>query len=385
MSLEYFKSDARIKSLDILRGAIMVLMAIDHVRVYSGVPAGGTDIGIFFTRWVTHFCAPGFVFFAGLAAFLHGIKLQNQKELIRFLITRGLFLIVLEFTLIKFFWTFGLDYKSFTLAGVIWMLGCCMILLAPMVHLRPATVGIIGLIILFGQQLFSFVPKIMPESWQASFGKIWGFVYPSSLEPMSGITILYVLVPWIGVMAAGYGFGKIMMMEAEKRNKFCIRIGIGAILIFLVIGSIVILSKPTPDGAPPFFMRLLNQQKYPASQLYLLMTLGPLIALIPFAEKAKGWVTDVLTVFGKVPMFYYLLHIPLIHISALILNTILRGGMHNDWYMTAPFTQIDADNRWGLGWLYLIFLVDVVILYFACNWYVKYKEANRDKLWIKYI
>jgi uncharacterized membrane protein len=385
MSPDTKLSESRVKSLDILRGAIMVLMAIDHVRVYSGVPAGGADPGIFFTRWITHFCAPGFVFFAGLAAFLYGTKIKDQKELIRFLITRGFFLIALEFTLIKFFWTFGLQYKAFTLAGVIWMLGACMILLAPMVRLKPVTMGIIGLTIIFGQELFSLVPKIVPESLLGSFGMIWEFIYPSGLVPLPGITILYVLVPWIGVMAAGYGFGKIMMMEADKKDKLCRWIGLGSILLFLVLGSILLLSKPSPDGAPPFIMRLLNQQKYPASQLYLLMTLGPLIALIPVAEKAKGWLADILTVFGKVPMFYYLLHIPVIHLSALIVNHFLFGVAHNDWYVTAPFTQIVDELRWGLGWLYLVFVLDVGLLYFACKWYMHYKMANREKWWLKYI
>lgn len=384
MSHENTFPESRIKSIDILRGAIMVLMAIDHVRVYSGVPAGGADPGIFFTRWITHFCAPGFVFFAGTAAFLYGTKIKDHKELIIFLISRGFFLIVLEFTLIKFFWTFELQYK-FTLAGVIWMLGACMILLATIVRLKPITVGIIGLIILFGQQLFSLIPKIVPESLLGSFGMIWEFIYPSGLVPLPGITILYVFVPWIGVMAAGYGFGKIMMMEAYKRNNLCRWIGLGSILLFIVLGSILLLLKPSPDGAPPFIMRLLNQQKYPASQLYLLMTLGPLITLIPVAEKAKGRIANILSVFGKVPMFYYLLHIPVIHISALIVNCLLFGVAHNDWYVTAPFTQIADDLRWGLGWLYLVFVLDVVILYFVCKWYMRYKMANKEKWWLKYI
>src|SRR6185436_5957819 len=145
---------SRIQSIDFVRGMVMILMAIDHVRVYSGVPPGGPSPGVFFTRWVTHFCAPAFVFLAGTSAFFNGRKLGDMRKLSRFLVTRGALLVVLELTLIKFFWTFGLDHKTFTLAGVIWMLGWCMILLGGMVRLSPQVIGWIGVAIALGQQLF---------------------------------------------------------------------------------------------------------------------------------------------------------------------------------------------------------------------------------------
>ena len=135
----------------------------------------------------------------------------------------------------------------------------------------------------------------------------------------------------------------------------------------------------------PLFFRLLNQSKYPPSQLYLLMTLGPIIALVPFAENAKGWFTKVLTVFGRVPMFYYLLHIPLIHTSALIVNYIRNGAPHSEWYVSAPFAQVAEDGRWNLPMLYLVFIIDVIILYFLCRWYAKYKGAHPGYKWLRYV
>jgi uncharacterized membrane protein len=374
----------RIRSIDILRGAVIVLMAIDHVRVYSGLPAGGPEPGIFLTRWVTHFCAPAFAFLAGTAAFLYGKKLGDSMTLARYLVSRGVLLVLLEFTLIRFGWTFNFNYSNFVLAGVIWMLGWCMILLALLVRLKPITVGIIGLAIIFLQQLFAFVPRAFPESLKGPLGSFWEFIYSSGSEPWPWINILYVLVPWIGVMAAGYGFGLIVTMETEKRKKLCLQIGMSAIAIFLVIGSLIIVMNPNSD-APPFVYRLLNQQKYPASQLFLMMTLGPIIALVPWAEKAKGWLADLLTIFGKVPFFYYLLHIPLIHISALMVNFIRTGVTHQEWYNTAPYAWMPEEARWNLPMLYLVFVIDVIILYAACRWYVKYKFEHPENKLLKFI
>jgi len=207
MQSSELNNGSRIQAVDFVRGLVVVLMAIDHVRVYSGLPPGGPDSGIFFTRWITHFCAPAFVFLSETSAYLYGLKLNNTGQLARYLVTRGFLLVVLELTLIRFCWTFNFDYAKFTLAGVIWMLGWCMILLALFVRLNVRTVGIIGLAIIFLQNAFGLVPQLLPESLRVSFGYFWEFIYSSGLEAPPHITILYVLVPWIGVMAAGYCFG----------------------------------------------------------------------------------------------------------------------------------------------------------------------------------
>ncbi len=376
----------RIQSIDLLRGAVMVLMAIDHVRVYSGLPAGGPSPGIFFTRWVTHFCAPSFVFLAGASAFLYGTKLNDKGKLARYLVTRGLLLVLLELTLIRFFWMFNFAYANFILAGVIWMLGWCMVLLAAFVRLRPATVAIIGLAIIFFQQIFHFAPQILPVGWRTSFGWFWEFIYPSGLNSMPGISILYVLVPWIGVMMTGYGFGRLLMHEPAKLNKYCLRIGISAIVLFIVAGCLFIFFGPSNNNSGmPFIFRLLAQQKYPPSQIFLLMTLGPLIALVPFSERARGWLADVLRLFGRVPMFYYMLHILVIHLSALVINFLREGKFHQEWYTTAPYSSVPEEYKWGLPLLYLVFIIDVTMLYFACRWYAKYKAAHPGNKLLKYI
>lgn len=376
---------ARLRSLDILRGAVMLLMAIDHVRVYSGVPAGGPSPGIFFTRWVTHFCAPAFVFLAGTSAFLYAKKTGNKNSLSQFLLTRGLLLVVLELTLIRFFWTFNFNYSDFVLAGVIWMLGWCMILMAALSRLPTLAVGITGIAIICFQQLFHYVPSLLPGSLQKIIGPVWEFIYPSGSKSVAGINVLYVIVPWIGVMATGYAFGTLLLREPATRKRLCLIIGLSAIAIYIITGSIIALQQPTDNDALPFLFRLLAQRKYPASPLYLLMTLGPLIALLPFAEKVTGWLARALSTIGSVPMFYYLLHILLIHISALLVTFLREGSLHPEWYASAPYTFLPEANRWPLGLLYLVFAIDVVILYIACNWYARYKFNHPKNKWLKYL
>jgi uncharacterized membrane protein len=383
----------RIPSIDLLRGAVMILMAIDHVRVYSGIPAGGPTAGVFFTRWVTHFCAPSFVFFAGTGAFLYLQKSGSKSDVARFLLSRGLILVVLELTVIRFFWMFNFDYGVFTIGGVIWMLGWCMVILAAFIQLRPSTLLIVGLVIIFAQQIFNFVPILFPDSFQPGLGTFWSVFYPSAIGPkpgdglpgILGVTIFYVLIPWIGVMMAGYGFGQLFLLTPEKRKKICLWTGFSCILLFLVAGSILLLSGPTDESNSPFLFKLLGQQKYPPSQLYLLMTLGPLIALIPWAENFKGKAANALIIIGSVPMFYYMLHLLLIHLSAFVVNLILYGSVHQEWYNTAPFVSIPIDQRWGLPLLYLVWIADVVILFLACRWYAVYKSAHPEKSWLKYI
>lgn len=353
----------RIRSIDILRGIIMILMAIDHVRVYSGIPAGGPDLAVFFTRWVTHFCVSGFVFFAGTSAFLYGQKLNDKARLSRYLFVRGIGLILLELTLVRFCWSFHLDL-GFMLAGVLWMLGWCMVLMAAIIWLPLRAVWIIGLFIIAFQQVF----KLVPASWSW-----WNFIYPVSETVPGDINVLYVIVPWIGVMMTGYGFGKLLTNNPTQRDKLCLWIGGAAIIVYFVAGSILAMQA---KGGQPFLYKLLGQQKYPASQLFLLMTLGPLIALIPLAEKVTGRLPDILKKFGKVPLFYYLLHIPLIHLSALAVNAIIYHDPHSEWYATAPFSQVPKDFRWHLGLLYLVYAVDLILLYFCCRWYIDYKYKH---------
>jgi uncharacterized membrane protein len=388
----------RIASIDIVRGAVMVLMAIDHVRVYSGVPAGGPTAGVFFTRWVTHFCAPAFVFLAGTSAFLYGQTLRSADAsdassasgrgsyvLARYMVTRGLLLVLLELTVIRASWTFGVDYSQFLLAGVIWMLGWCMVLLAGLVWLPTRAIGIIGLAVIVFQGLFAPLGRALP----AAVHPIWEFIYPIGAEVSIGSTgpsvvVLYSLVPWVGVMAAGYAFGAIMVREPAERRRLCLRIGVSATALFVVAAGLGVLLAPASADAPPALFRLLNQQKYPASPLFLLMTLGPTIALLPVAERMRGWFASMLETFGRVPMFYYLLHIPLIHATALLVWFIRDGTANDARFATAPFVSLPEGQRWGLPLLYLVFIITVAMLYVACRWFAGVKARGRAG-WLRYL
>lgn len=375
---------SRIRSIDFLRGAVMILMAIDHVRVYSGLPAGGIEPGIFFTRWVTHFCAPAFAFLAGTSAFLYGVRINNKAKLAQYLVTRGLMLVVLELTVLRFFWTFQLDFSSFVLAGVIWMLGWCMILLAAFSWMKLPVVGAIGITIIIFQGVAANVPYLLPEAIRPSFGKLWEFIYPSGFETFANVSVLYAIIPWIGVMAAGYGFGAILLMEKKQSRKVCLITGSSMVAIFIILGIVRAIQTPSTDGLP-FLLQVLNQQKYPASVLFLLMTLGPVIALIPSAEKTKGWLSQAISTIGSVAFFYYLLHIPLIHVSALLVQWIRDGVIHPDWFAFSPYVFIEEANRWNLPLLYLVFVIDTIILYFLSDQYARYKSAHREKRWLKYL
>jgi uncharacterized membrane protein len=372
---------ARISSLDLIRGVVMVLMAIDHVRVYSGVPAGGPTPGVFFTRWVTHFCAPAFVFLAGTGAFLLGERLRDKRALARYLVTRGLLLVALELTVLHVAWTFTFNFTQL-LAGVIWMLGWCMVLLAALVQLPASVVGVIGLALIFGQNLLTPLAGVMP----ASTHWLWQFLYLGGEVKVGGVTIsiLYVLVPWIGVMAAGYGFGTIIRRESADRRRLSLSIGLAATALFVVIASALVATRTAPNGAPPALLRVLNQQKYPASPLFLMMTLGPMIALIPLAERGRGWFAAAITTFGRVPMFYYLLHIPLIHAVSLVVWYLRDGTAGVGRFDYAPYVSIPPADRWSLGLLYLVFAICVGLLYFPCRWYAK-RKAERPAAWMRFI
>lgn len=366
-----------------LRGAVMLVMAIDHVRVYSGVPSWSTDYGIFFTRWVTNFCAPAFAFFAGTSAFLYGGKLQDKAALSGFLLRRGLLLVILELTLIRFFWTFNLNFGDFTLAGIIWMLGWCMVGMSALVWLPPVAIGIAGLVIIFGQDAFRLAPDLLPAATRQQFGYFWNFIYPCGLRPFGGIAILYVIVPWIGVMMAGYGFGLLVVSDAAKRRRACLWIGGVAAVMFLIIGALVV--KRNSAGDLPFMQQLLGQRKYPASQLFLLMTLGPVIFLVPFAEDWKGRLARILETVGRVPFFFYVLHILLIHLMALVTDNFWTGVGGQQWYARAPYVEMEPQYHWPLWLLYLNYGCILFILYWPCRWYAGYKRQHPQKSWLRYL
>lgn len=390
----------RVASIDILRGAVMILMAIDHVRVYSGLPAGGPTPGIFFTRWITHFCAPAFIFLAGTSIFFYARK---HSDVSRFLLIRGAWLILLELTVMRLAWTFNLDFAHYEMAGILWVIGWCMILMALLVKLPLPAVGAIGAIIIAAHNLMDPHLGTLLDGLDASkLSGLWKILYfgffagPIQLGADGpNLIVLYSIIPWIGVMAAGYAFGKILTLDPRRRTQLCLAIGLGAIALFLILRGFNLYGDPRPwhrsvqtEGRPsmPALLSFLNCNKYPASLNFLLMTLGPIIALIPLLENASGAIARAITVFGRVPFFYYVLHIPLIHALALTVSKI-RLGTVSPWLFTNhPMgnPQPPDGYTWPLPLLYLVWAITIALLYPACQWFAKVK-ATRTNWWLKYM
>lgn len=370
----------RIASLDVLRGAVMVLMAIDHVRVFSGLPAGGPTPGIFFTRWITHFCAPVFVFLAGTGAYIHGRKLGHKGALSRFLLTRGLWLVLLELTAIRFFWTFNLDFRHYLLAGVIWAIGWSMVVLAGLIRLPVAAIAAIGGAIVAGHNA---VGRLVDYDGAGPFARI--LYVGGEIGPL---VILYVLIPWVGVMALGYAFGVVLGWEDERRRRACLAIGLGAIVLFFALRGPNLYGDPRPWGQPdvPVILSFLGTTKYPASLQFLLMTLGPAIAALPLLARAKGPVARWLTVYGRVPLLYYLLHIPLIHLLAIGVSFVRQGGVDPWLFENHPMRVSPAPGAavWSLPLLYAVTALAVALLYLPCRRWGDLKRRS-SAAWLSYL
>jgi len=388
----------RIASIDLIRGAVMVLMAIDHVRVYSGLPAGGPTPGIFFTRWITHFCAPAFIFLAGTSIFFYARKHTDAS---RHLLIRGVWLIILELTMLRLAWTFNFDFAHYEMAGVIWVIGWCMILMAGLVKFPLAIVGSVGAIIigahnLMDSRLWSLVEGLNDRKLSGLWKLLYFGFYAGPLQIGSNgpnLIVLYSIVPWIGVMAAGYAFAKVLTLDPIRRRNLGLAIGVGAVALFLVLRGFNLYGDPRPwpaasqsqNGMPALFS-FLNCTKYPASLNFLLMTLGPIIAFMPWLERASGPVARGLSMFGRVPFFFYILHIPLIHALALVVSKI-RLGLVSPWLFTNhPMGNPEPPDGyvWSLPLLYVVWAVAIVLLYFACRWFAEWKHRRND-WWLNYI
>ena len=384
------RTTGRVDSIDIARGVAMILMAIDHVRVYAGVPAGGPTPGVFFTRWITHFVAPAFVFLAGTAAYLHGRKLGDRNALSRFLLVRGLWLVLLELTVIRVAWTFNLDFAHYDLAGVIWMLGWCMVIMAAVTRLPLAAIATAGIAIVALHNLADVfaLQQAFPNGPPAPLALLY---FGGAVGPL---LILYVIVPWIGVMMAGYAFGRIVELPDDRRRRTTLAIGVALTVAFVLLRALDVYGDPrpwhvaagTPGARMPAVLRFLATTKYPASLSFLLMTLGPVLVLTAFAERWRGRVADAIATFGRVPMFYYLLHIPLIHLAACLVS-LVREGQVNPWLfgnhpMDPP--PVPDGYRWSLVLLYAVWALCVVALWFPCRWYARVRLERRSR-WLSYL
>ncbi len=384
-------SNARLDAIDFLRGVAMVVMALDHTRDFFScyrfdpLDLTQTHALLFMTRWVTHFCAPVFVFLAGTGAFLSTTRGKTKPVLAKFLLTRGLWLILLEFTVIRFGWLFNLDY-TLSFGQVIWAIGVSMIALSALVFLPARTVAMFGAAVI---ALHNLLDGITP-SQLGVFGWPWQIIHSGGViifPPNYYYIALYPLIPWVGVMAAGYGFGMILLKDEHTKRRMLLMLGLGMIIAFAVIRAVNIYGDPhhwSPQKNFLYtFFSFIKCEKYPPSLLYLLMTLGPAIALIPLLEKIGGWPAKVFTTFGRVPLFYYVLHIYLIHVLAIAAAyfSVHRVGF---LFSNNPPGTWSTPFGYKLGIVYLVWLVVVGSLYPACRWFAAVKK-RRKEAWLSYI
>ena len=398
----------RVDSVDLLRGIVMVIMMLDHTRdfVHAGaLQYDPTDLSrtypaLFFTRWITHFCAPIFVFLAGTGAYLQGLRGKSKRELSRFLVTRGLWLIVLEFTLVRAGVFFEVDYGSFLgFFQVIWVFGVSMICLAGLIHLPLGAVAAIGIAMILLHNLLDDVTVTRyagPGSAVPGFvASLWillhqgGFIFPLGASGPPAL-VLYPLIPWIGVMAAGYVLGSVYEWDPAARRSWLLRNGALITLGFIVLRLVNFYGDPghwsvqsTSTLTVLSFFRL---QKYPPSLLYLMMTLGPaLVALALFETRRPGRFGSFLVTFGRVPLFFYLLQWPVVHGIAIILSIAADKPM--DHLLGNPFAGAAPpapDSGFSLAVVYGAWVVGVLLLYPLCRWFAGLKARRRD-WWLSYI
>jgi uncharacterized membrane protein len=381
----------RLDSIDLLRGLVMVVMALDHVRDYftesrfDPLDLSRTTIPLALTRWITHFCAPVFVFLAGTGAYLSLSGGKSRSVVSRFLLTRGLWLVLLELTVVRLAWEFNFDY-SFAFVQVIWAIGWSMVALSALVFLPSRAVGAIGLIMIVTHNLFD---GVRADSL-GFFGWPWQVLHaggPIVYATGRVFFVAYPLIPWVGVMAAGFAFGELFTLERVRRRNVFLSLGGGLILLFALLRGFNLYGDPVPwsvqGSAAMSVISLLNCLKYPPSLLYLAMTLGPAIVLLVFLEKWKGRGAGFFLVFGRVPMFYYILHLYLIHLLAI--GTAALMGLNVRFLLAAPFFST-PDPGWGFGLpaVYAFWAVTVLILFPVCRWFAGVKRRRKD-VWLSYL
>ncbi|HEX6649392.1 MAG TPA: heparan-alpha-glucosaminide N-acetyltransferase domain-containing protein [Pyrinomonadaceae bacterium] len=401
-------SRGRIDAIDLLRGVVMVIMMLDHTRdfvhnaVYQFDPTDPTrtNLALFFTRWTTHYCAPVFVFLAGTGAYLQFARGKSKGELSKFLLTRGLWLIFLELTLVKLGVFFNLDYRFLGFLQVIWVIGVSMIVLAALIHLPVSVIGIFGLLMI---ALHNLLDGFRVQSWRGpgtavpSVGaKIWILLhqafeaFPIAGFPSPVVVVVYPLVPWIGVMAVGYAFGALYKLDAHTRRRWLLIIGGSATALFIILRAINIYGDPNKwsqqKNAVYTGLSFLNTTKYPPSLLFLLMTLGPAIISLAFFESdgLRGRVANFFITFGRVPLFFYLLQWFTAHGISILLHFAFRKPVA--WLVQSPlnFGTAPPGTGFNLAVVYVAWIAGVLLLYPLCKWFAGVKQRRRD-WWLSYL
>jgi len=389
----------RLASVDIVRGLVMVIMAIDHTRdFFMNMPFEPENIAhtwpaFFFTRWITHFCAPMFFFLAGTGAFLYRDRKGSIGKVSRFLWTRGLWLIVLEWTVIEFAWTF----VPWQFGGVIWSLGCSMVILAALVWLPEWAILLFGATLVGLHDLFD---AVKPAHF-GSYGWLWTLVHRRGMIPQFHFFVLFPLVPWVGVMAAGYAFGRLLLRDPERRQRAVFALGAVLTLGFIVLRGLNAYGNPpagvaaSSPGAwhalPSLGMTIvyfLDVEKYPPSLQFLLMTIGPSLLLLAALDRFGANTTlkklaKPLLIFGRVPLFFYILHLYVIHLLAIALAYATRQPVAWLWHGSFWMNQIPDGYGHGLGVMYAMWFLAVLILYAPCLWFYRLKSRRKD-WWLSY-
>lgn len=387
----------RVESIDLLRGLVMIIMALDHTRdyfhssafVFNPEDLSQTNVILFFTRWITHFCAPVFVLLAGCSAYLYGIK-RSRKQLSFFLLTRGIWLVVAELFVISLFRTFNPTYHFFNLQ-VIWAIGISMIVLSLLIYLKQRYVLLTGIMLVAAHNLLDNFH--VPGTNALSI--FWSFLHEPSYFTIghSVFHIHYPVLPWIGIMSLGYCLGSLYARDFDPaiRKKSLLLLGIGAIVLFAILRSANLYGDAavwtTQRNIVYSILSFINVTKYPPSLLYILITLGPALIFLSLTEKPLTSFTKKIAVFGRVPMFYYLAHILFIHVFA-VAGAVLSGYRWSDMVLTSMVQRQPELKGYGfsLPIVYLIWIGLVLILYPLCRWFDRYKTANLStQRWLSYL
>jgi len=420
----------RLDSIDLLRGLIMAIMALDHVRdFFSSAHFDPTDLkqtnaALFLTRWISHYCAPLFIFLAGTSAFLAGRR-KRRPELAWFLLSRGLWIIFLELTVVRWGWAFNLDYH-FVWVQVFWAIGWSMIVLAGLVFLPLPAIAAFGIGLIASHNAFDAIRAADLPSSLRQFDWLWAILHtgepigvgysgglpewPKVLDFQNGrafdgfhFSPAYPLIPWIGVMAVGYCFGTIFLLPRERRRKWLFGLGAALTLAFVGLRGVNVYGDPRPwswqsssasigqDPAPKAVpdsefqprdalftvFSFVNCHKYPPSLLYLLMTLGPAMIALACFDRELPASTKPLITFGRVPMFFYLLHVPLIHGLAVMVALAKYGSGIRE-------SSLPPDYGYSLPVVYAVWLLVLCLLYPPCRWFAGVKERHRSA-WLSYL
>jgi uncharacterized membrane protein len=394
----------RIQSIDILRGLVIVIMALDHVRdfFYKADIGQAADAALnptnlettypmlFFTRWVTHFCAPIFVFLAGASIYLMCLR-KPKKELSLFLIKRGAFLVILEVTIVTFGWTFNPLYNVLVLQ-VIWAIGISMILLGLLIHLPYKIIFAIGFIIVAGHNVMDF-PTVSAGLKGSLVADLFYFSNFSiyTLAPNHIFIIVYAFLPWTGVMMLGFCFGKLFEpgLQPKQRKKILLQLGLSIVIFFIFIRFINIYGDPVPWSIQPrgityTILSFFNLNKYPPSLLFLCMTIGPGILFLAFIENIQNRFTAIMNTYGKVPMIFYVLHFYLIHSLVVVIFYLQGFGSPDIISPNNPFFFKPNGFGFGLWGVYTVWVIVIITLFPVCKKYGIFKNSHHQ-WWLSYL